>query len=165
MTFDDYAFEVASRLTTRPLQTKAQGRVGAPPEEIFEFVTDAERIASWLPGVRRSWSDDTKAERPMEVGAVRMIDAGFGPPTEERVVLFERPRAYAYKASDASLKGLFTDHTSVITVEPHPKGGSVVTWLAFAEPPRLKLVHALGKKIFRHVLEGGIRRLERKFPV
>ena len=140
MTFDDYALEVAARLTERPLQARVQGRVGAPPGEIFDFITDVERLASWIPTARRSWSDDTNAQHPMQVGAVRMIDSGFGPPAEERVVHFERPRAYAYKASDATLKGMMTDHLSVIGVEPHPKGGSVLTWLSFGEPARSKII-------------------------
>jgi carbon monoxide dehydrogenase subunit G len=165
MTFDAYALETASRLTDHPLHVKAQGRVGVSPDEIFDFITDIERLASWLPTARRSWSDDTKAEHPMQVGAVRMIDPGFGPPAEETVVLFERPRAYAYKASDATLKGMLTDHLGVITVESHPSGGSVLTWLAFGKPPRSKLMAALGKKVLAYVLYGGIRRLERKFPV
>lgn len=165
MTPNRYAFEVASRLTEQPLQLEVQGRVGAPPDEVFGFVTDASRLSSWIPGARRSWSDDTHAERPMEVGAVRMIDPGFGPPAEERVVLFERPRAYAYRASDASLRGLLRDHLSVITVEPHPEGGSLVTWLSFGEPPKAKLVDFIGKKFVGFVLGTGMRRLERRFPL
>ncbi len=163
--FDDYALEVAKQLTDKPLVARSQGRVGVPPSEIFDFITDCERLASWIPTARRSWSDDTAAEQPMQVGAVRVIDSGFGPPAEERVVHFERPRAYAYEATDATLKGMLTDHLSVIGVEPHPKGGSVLTWLSYGQAPRSRIMQALGKRVFAYVLDSGMRRLERKFPV
>ncbi len=163
--FDDYAFEVARGLTEQPLQLKVSGRVGLAPEALFDLVTDIDGLPSWLPMARRAWSDDTHAEAPQQVGAVRMIDAGVGAPAEERVVHFERPRAYAYRASDRSLKGLYTDHLGVIGIEAHPNGGSVLTWLAFAKAPRSRLVGFVGEKVFGHVLRGGLRNLERRHPV
>jgi hypothetical protein len=165
MSFDLYAFEIAGRLTSEPLQARASGRVGLSPEALFDLVTDVDALASWLPLARRTWSDDAQAEAPQRVGAVRMIDSGFGPPAEERVVFFERPRVYAYRASDRSLRGLATDHLSVIGVEAHPNGGSVLTWLSFAKPPRSRLVALIGEKVFGYVLRGGVRNLERRYPV
>ena len=165
MSFDAYAFEVAQRLTAQPLQLRVVGRVGLAPDALFDRITDIDALASWLPTAKRTHSDDSNAEAPQEVGAVRIIDSGFGPQAEERVVYFERPRAYAYRASDRSLRGLASDHLSVIGVEAHPNGGSVLVWLSFAKPPRSRLVALAGEKVFGYVLRGGVRNLEKRYPV
>ncbi|MBW2162223.1 MAG: hypothetical protein JRH14_20050 [Deltaproteobacteria bacterium] len=51
----------------------------------------------------------------------------------------------------------------VVTCEPHPDGGTVLCWLAFARPAGA-IKWLAGKKIFEVALGGGIKALERKFP-
>lgn len=162
--FGEKTREKAQRLTSSPLQVTTSRRIGLTPSEAFRYVTDATKLQEWLPMPCKSQPDDSKAERPGGVGSVRVIRTGPMPPTLERVVAYEPEDFYAYSANDASLMGLFTDHLSAIGFESHPKGGTVVTWLAFGKPARSWLGRYLGLRVFQQVLDGGLDRLERKFP-
>lgn len=162
--FTKYAEEVGARLSEQPLQLTYTARLGAAPEEVFEFVSDTDRLHEWIPGARKSWSDDSNALHPKQVGSVRMIDAGIGKPTLEVVKAYEAPRMLAYSATDASLFGLVTDHLGVVTCEPHPEGGTAFCWLAFGKPARNPVKRWAGMKVFQVALSGGTKKLERRFP-
>ncbi|MEZ4288339.1 MAG: SRPBCC family protein [Polyangiales bacterium] len=151
-------------LTTRPLLVKFSKRLGAPQREVFDYVTDISRLHEWIPLAQKSWSDDSNAEEPGRVGAVRVIVAGPGKPTREVIKFFEEPNLLAYSASDDSLFGLATDHLSVISVEPHPSGGSVMTWLAYGRPADSLIKRGAAQLVFRTALGGGMRNLGKKFP-
>ena len=66
-----YALESGARMTPHPLQFKAQTRVDASRDELWAFVTDFTRIGDFIPMIKRSYSDDSNAEAPGQVGAVR----------------------------------------------------------------------------------------------
>ena len=159
------AREVGAKLTTSPLAIEAQGRIGLSQAELFAYVTDASRLPEWLPMCKKALPDDSKAETPGGVGSVRKIWAGAPNPTEETVVLLDAPNVYAYKARDRDLFGMYTNHLSVITVEPHPLGGSVITWLSYGVPSSWMIVHYVGLRVFSRVLRGGVKNLERRFPI
>jgi uncharacterized protein YndB with AHSA1/START domain len=161
--FTAYAKEAGARLTDAPLHFTYTARLGATTEEVFDYISDTDKLSEWIPGAKKTWSDDSNAERPKQVGSVRMIGASFGKPTREVVKAYERPRMLAYSLTDKSTFGLFTDHLGVMTCEPHPDGGTVVTWLAYAKPAG-PIKWVAGKKIFEIALGGGIKNLEQKFP-
>lgn len=160
--FASYALEVGAQLSRQALQVKLIRHLDATQRQLFDYIRDFERLSEWIPGARKSWSDDTNAEAPGQVGAVRMISTGFGRPVREVVKAFEAPRMIAYSATDDSLRGIYTDHLSVITCEPHPAGGSVMVWLAYAQPARNPAKRWLGKKVFEVTLHRAIKTLERK---
>jgi hypothetical protein len=155
----------AAALTSSPIQVEVQGRVALSQEEAFRYVTDATKIAEWLPMATRSSSIDTKAETPGGVGSVRAIDFGSVPLARELVVALEPMSLYAYSANDRSLRGMYRDHLSVIGFEPHPDGGTVITWLAYARPGNSWVMRYVGLRMFRHVLGNGMHNLEKRFPV
>ena len=162
--FTGYAHEVGARLSRQPLQLALTCHLGATQQELFEYIADFDRLSEWIPGVRKSWTDDSNADVPGEVGAIRMISTGFGKPVREVVKAFEAPRMIAYSATDDSLRGVYTDHLSVLTCEPHPSGGTVLAWLAYALPADHPIKRWAGKKVFQVTLRGAIKALERKFP-
>ncbi|MEM8609813.1 MAG: SRPBCC family protein [Myxococcota bacterium] len=162
--FTKYAAEVGARLSQQPLQMTYTAHLGASQAELFEYVSDTDRLNEWIPGARRTWSDDAQAELPKQVGSVRMIDAGIGKPTREIVRAYEPPRVLAYSATDDSLFGLFTDHLSVVGCEPHPLGGTVFCWLAFGRPADNPVKRWVGKRVFHMALGGGTKALKRVFP-
>lgn len=162
--FTRYAEEAGARLSDQPLQMTYTARLGASQREVFDFIADTDRLHEWIPGARKSWSDDTKAEQPQQVGSVRMIDAGIGKPTREVVKAFEAPRLLAYSATNDSLFGMFTDHLSVVTCEPHPESGTVFCWLAFGRPASNPVMRWVGKKVFQVALGGGTKKLQKRFP-
>lgn len=157
------AREAGSRFTDAPLQITYTIRLGANQQELFDYVSDPDRLSEWIPGAKKTWSDDSNAKVPKQLGSVRMIKASVGKPTREVVKVYEPPHLLAYSLTDKSTFGLFSDHLGVVTCEPHPDGGTVLCWLAFASPAgRIKWV--AGKKIFELALGGGIKALERRFP-
>lgn len=159
-----YAKECGARLTDSPLQTTKQARVAAPPNVVWNFITDFSRLDEWIPLATRSRSDDTNAEEPGGVGAVRVIHAAGAPkPTLETVIAKEAPRMLAYSAADENLFGMFTKHLSVLTVEPHPSGDTVFTWLAYGVQPRNRLVRIAGSQLFDKVLASGTKKLVKKY--
>ena len=158
-----YAHEVGARLTGQPLQLEKRAHLGASQAALFAYLTDIEKIAEWIPVAKRSWADDSNAEAPSQVGSVRVISTGVGTPTRETILAYEAPRMLAYSASDKSLFGMYTDHLSVITCEPHEDGGTVMTWLAFAKPGRPPM-RWLGPAVFAAALGGGMRNLKKRFP-
>ena len=159
------AEQIGASLTTQPLILTTSGRIGLPPEELYRVVTDFDRLADWLPMVRRSHTDNANAQTPGGVGSVRVIYAMGAPrPTLETVRALEAPSYLAYSANDEAFMGMATDHLSVITVAPHPEGGSVMVWLAYAKLSSNPLLGFLGKKIIGFVVEGGLRNLQKKYP-
>jgi len=147
-----------------PLVLGRAARVGLPPAELFAFIVDFERLPEWMPMMKRCRVDNAQAREPGGVGAVRVIDSGIGQPTRETVMAFEPPQLLAYSADDASLRGLFTRHLGVLVCEPHPQGGSWLSWLSYAQPgsgPQ----KFFGPSVFKLVVQQSLSRLAQRFPV
>ncbi len=153
-----------SSLTQAPLVLPCAARLGADPARIFAFITDFERLPEWMPLMRRVTVDNSRAEKPSGVGAVRVIDSGIGKPTEETVVALEPPELLAYHASDASLRGMFTEHLGVLVCEPHPAGGTLLSWLTYARPGKGP-ARFVGPTVFKQVIQRSLEQLTRRFPV
>ncbi len=159
------ARELAASLTEHPQQIEVKGRMGLSQEELFDVIVDFDSMSGWLPMARRTWTDNSKAEIPGGVGAVRMIDAGAPKVTRETVVAIGRPDHLCYSANDGALMGMMTDHLSVITMEPHPEGGSSLVWLAFAKPSSFPPMAWMGRKVFGFVLRGALKNLQKMYPL
>jgi hypothetical protein len=163
-----FAKQRAAELTRSPLSLERATRLSASPEQVFAFITDFPRIPEWMPMIKRCTVDNSRAQTPGGVGAVRVIEAPAGKPTLETVIALEAPGGaasrglLAYSASDASLMGMFTDHLGVLTCEPHPAGGTWLTWLSFAKagkPP----MGWVGPGMFKFMIGKSISNLERRF--
>lgn len=159
-----YALERGRALAKAPLQLSYAVRLGVSPDELFAFITDFPRLPEWMPLIKRVRVDDTRSDKPGQIGAVRVIEAPVGPPTLEVVKAFEPGKLLAYSATDASLMGMVRDHLGVLTTEPHPDGGAWFTWLSFGNTGSFPM-RLFGGPVFRFVLGRSIDNLERRFPV
>ena len=159
------AEQVGERMTSEELQQSCSCELGISDEELFQWVADFPRLPEWMPMMKRAWVDNENAEKPGEVGAVRMIDSGVGKPTEETVVAFERPRYLAYSASDASLFGMYTNHLGVLACEPTSEGKSRLTWLSYARPGKNPIMRFFGRHMFNFMITKSIKNLQKRFPV
>jgi hypothetical protein len=167
-----YAKQRAAELTRSPLSLERATRLSAKPEDVFAFITDFPRLPEWMPMIKRCTVDNSRAQTPGGVGAVRVIEAPAGKPTLETVVALEAPVSVggaptppgllAYSASDASLMGMFTGHLGVLTCEPHPTGGTWLTWLSLAQPGKPPMGW-VGPGMFKFVIGKSIANLERRF--
>ena len=162
--FTTYAKETGSRLSDEPLLFETTKHLDVTQHELFNYVTDFDRLSEWLWGAKKTWADDTSAEAPGQVGSVRMIQGPFGKQMREVVKVFEAPRMIAYSAHDSAFFGTCTDHLGVLACEPHPDGGTVVCWLAYGRLANSPVKAWLGSKIFQVALGNGMKNLERKFP-
>ena len=129
--FTAYAKETGARLSDQPLVYETTQRLDVTQQELFNYVSDFERSSEWIVGARKSWTDDSEAEAPGQVGAVRVIKSGASTLVREKVKAFEAPHMLAYSANDEAFLGLCFDHLGVMTCEPHPDGGTVICWLAY----------------------------------
>ena len=161
--FTSLANETGKRLTNEPLLFETNRHLDVTQQELVNYVTDFDRLSEWIWASKKTWADDTHAEKPGQVGSVRMIQGAFGKPFGEVVKAYESPRMLAYSAPDAALFGLCTDHLGVLTCEPHPNGGTVVCWQAYGRLPRNRAKAWAGRKLFQVALSNGMKNLERKF--
>jgi hypothetical protein len=162
--FTAYAEETGARLSDQPLLVEETRHLNVTQHELFNYITNFERSSEWLWGAKKSWVDNTNAEAPGQVGAVRVLRSTGGKLIRETVKAYEAPRMLAYSAEDGAFFGLCTDHLSVLTCEPHPNGGTVICWLAFGRLARAPAKAWGGKKLFQVALGNGMKNLEQKFP-
>jgi uncharacterized protein YndB with AHSA1/START domain len=161
--FTAYAKQTGSRLSEQALLVEQAQRLDTTQQELFDYITDFDRLSEWIVGARKSWTDDTNAQVPGQVGSVRVIQSVAGKPVREVVKAYEAPRMMAYAANDGAFFGLCTDHLGVMTCEPHPSGGTVLCWLAYGRLASHPVKAWAGRKLFQVALGTGMERLERKF--
>lgn len=161
--FTAYAKETGARLSDQPLLFEKTKRLDVTQHELFNYVSDFDRSSEWIMGAKKSWTDNSEAEAPGEVGAVRVIKSGGSTRVLERVKAYDAPRMLAYSANDEAFLGLCSDHLGVMTCEPHPDGGTVICWLAYGRLASNPVKAWAGKKLFQVALSGGMKNLERKF--
>ncbi|MGE0066233.1 MAG: SRPBCC family protein [Solirubrobacterales bacterium] len=91
-------------------------RIAAPPQTVFDVLTDHRLYAQMTP-LRRAELEREGEPAPNGVGAIRVLSA-LGPPLREEVVAYQPPERFSYKL----LSGLpVRDHLG--TVELSADGG------------------------------------------
>lgn len=103
-------------------------RVAAPPEVVFDVLTDHRGYAALTP-LRRAELEREGEPAPNGVGAIRVLHL-MGPPLREEVLTYEPPVRFSYRVlSGAPVR----DHLG--TVELTPEGeGTRVTYAVRATP-------------------------------
>ena len=87
--------------------------IAAPPETIFEVLTDHRAYPSITP-LRRSELEREGDPAPNGVGAIRVLGA-VGPPLREEVLTYEAPSRFSYTL----LSGLpVRDHVGTVELTP-----------------------------------------------
>lgn len=162
--FTRFADETGARLSDHPRLFEVTTHFEVGQQQLFDYIADFDRLSEWIWGSRTSWTDDSKAEMPGQVGSVRVLKGVVGAPIREVVKAYESPRMLAYSANDGALLGLCTEHVSVITCEPHPNGGTVMCWQAYGRLARNPLKAFAGHKLFRVALTNSMKNLKRKYP-
>lgn len=107
--------------------------VGAPPEVVFDVLTDHRRYAE-ITRMRRSELEREGEPAPNGVGAIRVLHA-LGPPLREEVLVYEPPRRFSYKL----LSGVLPVRDHVGTVELTPDGDATKVVYAVRTTPTLPL--------------------------
>ena len=94
--------------------------VNAPPEVVFDVLTDHRRYADVTP-LRKSVLEREGEPAPNGVGAIRVLSS-VGPPLREEVIAFEPSSRFSYKLlSGAPVR----DHVGTVLLEPVAAGTKV----------------------------------------
>jgi uncharacterized protein YndB with AHSA1/START domain len=133
--------------------------VAAPPELVFEVLTDHRRYAELTP-LRRAELEREGNPAPNGVGAIRVLSA-VGPPLREEVLVYEPSTRFSYKL----LSGLpVRDHVG--TVELVPTGGGTRIAYAVRTTPTVPVggfaVVAAVKQGIKQLLGGVAKESERR---
>jgi uncharacterized protein YndB with AHSA1/START domain len=117
-------------------------QVAAPPETVFEVLTDHRRYAEITP-LRKSVLEREGEPAPNGVGSIRVLGA-VGPALREETIVYEAPRRFSYKLlSGAPLR----DHVG--TVELTPQGSGTQLVYAVRTTPTLPLVGGIAVAVAR----------------
>jgi uncharacterized protein YndB with AHSA1/START domain len=133
--------------------------VAAPPEIVFDVLTDHRRYTEITP-LRKASLEREGDPAPNGVGAIRVLTVA-GPPMREEVIAYERPRRFAYKI----LSGLpVRDHVGTVEMQPVDGGTEIV--YAVKTTPTIPLAGAafmlVLKKAIRDLLSGVAKESERR---
>ncbi len=102
--------------------------VSAPPETVFDVLTDHRRYADITP-MRKSALEREGEPAPNGVGAIRVLTS-VGPPLREEVIVFEPSSRFSYKLlSGAPVR----DHVGTVLLEP-TGAGTQVTYAVHTTP-------------------------------
>jgi uncharacterized protein YndB with AHSA1/START domain len=134
-------------------------QVAAPPETVFEVLTDHRGYADITP-LRRSELEREGEPAPNGVGAIRVLRS-VGPPLREEVITYERPSRFSYKV----LSGIpVRDHLGTVLLTPEGTGTRVT--YAVRTMPTLPLVGgavvAVTKQGIKQLLNGISTESERR---
>jgi len=135
-------------------------QVAAPPETVFDVLTDHRRYTEITP-LRRAELEREGEPTPNGLGAIRVLSALPGPPMREEIIGYERPSRFSYKI----LSGLpVRDHVGTVELKP-ADGGTEVTY-AVKTTPTIPLAGpvfmAILKKAIRDLIAGVSKESERR---
>lgn len=135
-------------------------QVAAPPETVFDVLTDHRRYTEITP-LRRAELEREGDPAPNGLGAIRVLAALPGPPMREEVIGYDPPHRFSYTV----LSGLpFRNHIG--TVELSPAGGGTKVVYAIHTTPTLPvggfLAVAVLKQAVKQLLGGVAEESERR---
>jgi uncharacterized protein YndB with AHSA1/START domain len=133
--------------------------VKAPPETVFDVLTDHRRYAEITP-LRKSVLEREGDPAPNGVGAIRKLSS-VGPPLREETIVYEPPSRFSYKLlSGAPLR----DHVGTVELTPQGSGTKVV--YAVRTQPTLPLVGGVAVAVARfgvkQLIDGIVTEAERR---
>jgi hypothetical protein len=124
-------------------------QVAAPPEVVFDVLTDHRRYAEITP-LRKATLEREGEGEPNGLGAIRALSALPGPPMREEVIGYERPSRFSYKL----LSGLpVRDHVGTVELKA-AEGGTELTYAVKTTP-----TIPLSGPVFMPILRKAIRDL------
>lgn len=134
-------------------------RVAAPPEIVFDVLTDHRRYTEITP-LRKAELEREGEPAPNGLGAIRALTVA-GPPMREEVIAYEPPTRFSYTI----LSGLpVRDHVGTVELEPKD-GGTEITY-AVKTTPTIPLAGPLFmaglKKAIRDLIGGVAKESERR---
>jgi uncharacterized protein YndB with AHSA1/START domain len=124
-------------------------QVAAPPEVVFDVLTDHRRYPE-ITSLRKAELEREGEPAPNGTGAIRVLTVA-GPPMREEVLTYEPPFRFSYKI----LSGLpVRDHVGTVELQPNDNGGTEITYAVKTTP-----TVPFGGSVFMLVLKKAIKDL------
>ena len=122
------------KLTAAPLRALIRIRLEAPPAEVFEYISSANTLPKWMPGLESLSYDHSNSNSIGMLGKGSRRKMMFGDQAEiEEIVQFDRPSLVAYQI----IEGVpLRNHLAVIIVEESGDGASYFTWYQYFDIKR-----------------------------
>jgi len=117
--------------SSSPLRAFTQVYPEASTEEIFSYVSNAESLPQWMPGLASVTYDHSDSAIPGQLGKGSRRVLMFGEQEETEIITqYEYPNIIAYQiTTGVPIK----NHLAVMTVTPNKDGGSLLTWHQYFE--------------------------------
>lgn len=150
----------SSSLTSSPLRASTKIYLKASPEEVFEYISSAESLPLWMPGLESVTYDHSNSvlAGTLNEGSQRTMMFGAQEETET-VVQFEHPNVIAYKI----IEGVpLKNHVATMTINSDG-GGSILTWNQYFELKRTSIYGWLMPFMVRRFLDDAQATLTDKF--
>ena len=147
-------------LIASPLRASTKIHLNASPEEVFEYISSAESLPLWMPGLESVTYDHSNSVLlgTLNEGSQRTMMFGDQQETET-IVQFERPNVIAYQI----IEGVpLKNHVATMTVESDG-GGSTLTWNQHFELKRTSVYGWLMPFMVRRFLNDAQANLTDKF--
>ena len=144
-----------------PLRASTQIYLKAPPEEVFDYVSNAESLLKWMPGLESVTYDhsDSVLSGMLGVGSRRKMMFG-GQEETEVIVQFERPNGISYQISEGVP---VKNHVAIMTVTTGDDGSSILTWNQYFELKRTSIYGWFMPYMVRRFLDDAQANLIDKF--
>ena len=149
-----------SPFISSPLRASTRIHLKASPEEVFDYISSAESLPSWMPGLESVTYDhsDSVVTGALGEGSRRTMIFG-GQEETEAVVRFERPHVMAYQIMEGvPLK----NHVATMTVD-HDDEGSILTWNQYFDLKRTSVYGWMMPFMVRRFLDEAQANLTDKF--
>jgi uncharacterized protein YndB with AHSA1/START domain len=145
-----------------PIQFDRSCELDVAPEKLFALLRDYEALPQWVPGLSRVEVDRSWAQSPDGVGTRRTLHPKLGVAGVETITAFEPPRLLAYSASDESLRGLYTAHSSELLCIPTERG-TCLRWTIRAQPSAIWWKRVATRVMFGMAQQASLHRLHERF--
>lgn len=145
-------------VTTAPLRVAKTVQLRASREEIFEFISQHERLNEWFPIVASVTIDNSQAEHDGGNGTVRDCTLVNGVVLHERIYGYEAPSQYAYAVADGNPMGV-EGHLAIFQLEENGNGSTTLNHYQYFNTPALEETVAM----VNEALDAGIQNLTERY--
>jgi uncharacterized protein YndB with AHSA1/START domain len=140
---------------TSPFHIELEGRIGAPPERVFDVFAGNEDVTEWYPDVVAS---RFLTPPPHPAGSVREVSLTFVS-VKERFLVWDRGRRVTF-AVDAMSLPLVRAMVEDMRFEPIAGGSTRVVWTIHYRPSlAMRLVHPVARAVFGRMFRKGLEGL------
>ena len=130
----------AAHLTSAPLRLEKTARLNAPPDVVFEALSNHEKWPELFPWISTVRIDNSHAIIENGLGARRICNFGNNMTLEEIIVGWNPPESYAYAVLDATHPFGMIGHVGVVSCGSGAENTTELVWQHYFNHPNLAVM-------------------------